>query len=168
MIFRYYSFSIILWRTYRMNWQEKAGSIKTPKWLKQEPESIGDLTSEIIGWDSIETTDTSMTTTDREHTEVSGSSYLLEDDESDTDIRQVHDDAGNTDEFIAEWLHEIASKAYKHTLVREGEDDYHLETLPDWNARLAALKEVSQQKWLRERWEKKRKKHKWSVYVFVQ
>ena len=43
-----------------------------------------------------------MTTTDREHTEVSGSSYLLEDDESDTDIRQVHDDAGNTDEFIAE------------------------------------------------------------------
>lgn len=43
-----------------------------------------------------------MTTTGREHTQISGSSYLLEDDDSDTNIRQVHDDAGNTDEFIAE------------------------------------------------------------------
>ena len=51
--------------------------------------------------------------------QASGSSYLLDEDESSVDMREVHDGAGSTDQFIAEGLHTIASTAYKHTLVRE-------------------------------------------------
>lgn len=89
------------------------------------------------------------------------------DDNSYDDIVVAHDNAWSTNQFIAEWLHEIASTANKVVILGEGEDMVR-EEVPDWHARLQAFKEISDHKWLRGRKEQKKKKREWSVYVFVQ
>jgi len=96
-------------------------------------------------------------------------SYIPElEEEEEADIVAIHNDAGSTNEFIAESYHEIASKAVKTATIGYWEDIEHIQ-VPDWHARLAALKEISQQKQLRNVREKKAKRRvAGSVYVLVQ
>lgn len=149
-----------------MNWQEKGFQNKTPKWLGKKDWDEVSVTSEVSGWDPVSETTTSMTTVNQWLEEESRPRYLLETDESSEDIVQAHDDAGSTNQFIAEWLHEIASTANKVVLLGEGEEMIR-EEVPDWHARLQAFKEIADHKWLRGRKEQKKKKREWSVYVFV-
>lgn len=88
------------------------------------------------------------------------------DDNSDDDIVVTHDNAWSTNQFIAEWLHEIASTANKVAILGEWEAMIR-EEVPDWHARLQAFKEIADHKWLRGRKGQKKKKREWSVYVFV-
>ena len=149
-----------------MNWQEKGSQNKTPKWLGKKDADEVSVTSEIISWDTLSETTTSVTTINQWLEAESRSRYVPETDESSEDIVQAHDDAWSTNQFIAEWLHEIASTANKVVLLGEGEEMIR-EEVPDWHARLQAFKEIADHKWLRGRKEQKKKKREWSVYVFV-
>lgn len=149
-----------------MNWQEKGFQNKAPKWLGKKEWDEVSMTSEVSSWDSMSETTTSLTNTNQWLEAESRSRYVPETYESDEDIVQAHDDAWSTNQFIAEWLHEIASTANKIVILGEG-DDIVREEVPDWHARLQAFKEISDHKWLRWRKEQKKKKREWSVYVFV-
>jgi len=75
------------------------------------------MTSEIDLGDSGEITTTSMSTTNQVIQETRPASFVLEESESEEDIVQTMDDAGNTNQFIAEGLHEIASEATRTVLL---------------------------------------------------
>jgi len=152
-----------------MNTTENIAKVKAPKWMKLPEESIVNLTSEVSSWDSSGETDTSIATMSAVSDSKKPSSYVPElDDEIEIDIVKVHDDAWSTNEFIADSYHEIASSATRTTTIGYWEDIEHIQ-VPDWNARLLALKEISQQKQLRNVREKKAvRKHPWSIYVLVQ
>lgn len=145
--------------------ENKTTETRTPKWMKST-ESVMSVSTEIpSGTPELtvnETSNVEMTTTSNSWT----TSYILEEPESEISIVEELDYAGATNQFIAESLHDIASQATKTTTIWIWEDIEHIE-VPDWHARLAAVKQITDLKGLRGVKHEKRKERKQGIYVLV-
>ncbi len=91
----------------------------------------------------------------------------IDEESSETEMWKVFDDVGASKEFIAETLYDAAQNAGTIHVYDKENGDY--EMIPDYRARISAVKEISKMRWLYSEKKLERKKRRsWRIFVMVQ